>query len=125
MPCPVTPVTCRFPTMRPPNGGFHHATAFRMRMCSSAPRPAPRGFAAIFRINLINNFITEPLLQGGGTPVWPALDVKYRQLIADSHAQSSDIGNSCLDPGHGVTKRNPLAARGFSPAVEYYALLIL
>jgi len=27
MPCRVTPVTCRFPTMQPSNDGFHHQTA--------------------------------------------------------------------------------------------------
>ena len=37
---------------------FHHETAFRMRMCSSALRPALRCFSAVFCINLILDFIT-------------------------------------------------------------------
>jgi hypothetical protein len=47
-----------FLTMHLPNDGFRHARAFRMRTCSSALRPAPRRFPAIFRINFIADFIT-------------------------------------------------------------------
>ena len=39
----------------------------RMRMPNSTPRPVRRGFPAIVHVNLMGNFITSPLIQGGGT----------------------------------------------------------
>ena len=142
MPCLVTPAACRLPFSdnAAAERWVSSCKGIRMRMPNSTPRPVRRGFPAIVHVDLMGNFITSPLIQGGRTDsvAGARLGVaptNCRTVMRDLRASrappglnTAALGRAFWHAGRNFRcrhRRGCYAASRLSPKAEHYDFLIL
>ncbi|OXC78960.1 hypothetical protein BSU04_09085 [Caballeronia sordidicola] len=111
VPRPVTPVTCRFPTMQQSSDDLDHATAFRTGNRNSRSAPGNTWLSSHFPHRLTGQFYHVPLTYPVSRPAQHpvrcdgAMGMKCRQLLPSPLGDASDYVVPADTSTHGYGER--------------------